>query len=78
LTRRQKQNSIRFKLANILSFIDACGNCIGIERWNRYYPEIEQSAGETLHIVKDLVHLLAANQIPIELKLRKSSDTGDP
>jgi hypothetical protein len=60
--------------AAMRSFIDACRNCISTEQWNRYYPEIEQSAGETFHIVRDLVYVLAAIQIPIEPKLRKSLD----
>jgi hypothetical protein len=56
------------------SFIDVCRDCICTEQWYRHYPEIKQSAGETFHIVRDLVYVLAANRIPIVPKLRKSLD----
>ncbi len=57
------------------SFIDACRSCMTVEQWNRYYPEAEKTAGETFHIVRDLVFALTATQIPIEPKLRKSIDS---
>ena len=56
------------------SFVDLCRECMNTEQWNRYYPEAERSAGETFHIVRDLVYALKVTQVPIEPKLRRSLD----
>lgn len=45
------------------------------EQWDRYYPGAEKSAGETFHIVRDLVFALTETQTPIAPKLRKAIET---
>lgn len=57
------------------SFIDVCRSCMTVEQWSHYYPEAEKSAGETFHIVRDLVFALTAIQIPIEPKLREAIES---
>jgi len=54
------------------SFIETCRVFMTSEQWNHYYPEAEKSAGETFHIVRDLVSALGETQIPIVPKLRKA------
>lgn len=54
------------------SFIETCRVFMTSEQWNHYYPEAESSAGETFHIVRDLVFALVETQTPIVPKLRKA------
>jgi hypothetical protein len=57
------------------SFIETCSDCMPSEDWSHYYPEAARSAGETFHIVRDLVFALTVTQTPIVPKLRKALDT---
>lgn len=65
------QQSERRELA-MQSFIETCQACMTSEQWACYFPEAERSAGETFHIVRDLVFALAETQTPILPPLRKA------
>ena len=57
------------------SFIDTCRTCMTPEQWNLYYPEAKRSAGETLHVVTDLIFALGRTQTPIVPKLRHAIES---
>lgn len=63
----RQQNAMRL-------FIDECRSCMTVDEWDHYYTEAEASAGETFHIVRDLIFALTETQTPIKPSLRKSID----
>ena len=56
------------------TFLDVCRTCMSTEQWSRYYPEAERSAGETFHVVENLVFALSETQTLITPNLRKAID----
>lgn len=53
-------------------FIEICRSFMTREQWDRCYSEAQNSAGETLHIARDLVFALAETQVLIVPRLRKA------
>jgi methionyl-tRNA synthetase len=74
----QKRESRRLQYereeAAMLSFLDECRVCMAPNDWERHFDEARQSARETIHIVEHLVFVLAATQMPIPPRLRRSID----
>ncbi len=69
----RRQQYVREEAA-MQAFLLECRASLPTTVWDRELAEAEGSAGETLHIVKWMVTLLAATQLPIPPQLRRALD----
>lgn len=73
--RKAQSETYGEKVTAMREFISRCRDSMTAEEWDTHFPEAEQSAGETFHIVEYLMDALGKCQTVITPTLLRSIDT---
>ncbi|HEX4613159.1 MAG TPA: hypothetical protein VH092_33530 [Urbifossiella sp.] len=74
LAREARRQQYAREEAAMQAFLQECRASLPTAVWDREFADAERSAGETLHVVRWMVTVLAATQLPITPQIRRALD----